>query len=70
MLEAFIGYNSGYYENDKPDTEKFLYVYAGSDPPDADRAYYVGSSKAAAETACRFSSQSEDEQDRTEAIHS
>jgi hypothetical protein len=70
MFEAFIGYNSGYYENDKRDKEKFLYAYAGSDPPDADRAYYVCSSKTAAETACWFSSRSEDEQDRAEAIHS
>ena len=70
MLKAFIGYNSGYYENDKRDTEKFLYAYVGSDHPDADRIYYVCSSKTAAETPCRFSSRSENEQDRTEAIHS
>ena len=65
MLEAFIGYNSGYYENDKRNTEKFLYADAGSDPPDANRAYNVCSSKTADETACRFSSRSADEQDRT-----
>ncbi len=70
MPEAFIGYNSGYYENDKRNTEKFLDAYAGSDPPDANRVYYVCSSKTAAETACWFSSRSADEQDRTEAIHS
>ena len=70
MLETFIGYNSDYYENDKRNKEKFLDAYAGSDNPDADRAYHVCSSKTAAETACRFSGRSSDEQDCTEAIHS
>ena len=70
MLEAFIGYNSDDYENDERDTEKSLYAYVGGDHLGADRAYYVCSSETAAETACRFSSRSEDGQDHTEAIHS
>ena len=70
MLEAFIGYNSGDHENDEQETEKSPHVYVGSDHPDADRAYYVCSSETAAENHCRFSSRSENEQDRTEALHS
>jgi hypothetical protein len=46
MLETFIGYNSGYYENDKKDTKKILHTYYGINPPNADRAYYACSSKA------------------------
>ena len=46
MLDAFIGYNSNYYENAKKDTENPLYAYIGSDPPGAVNTYYVCSSEA------------------------
>ena len=70
MLKAFIRYNSGDYDNDERDKEKFLHLYVGGDHAVADRDYNICSSETATKTACRFSSRSEDEQDRTEAIHS
>ncbi len=70
MLEAFIGYNIDDYENDEQNTKMSWQVHDGGDHLVTDHDCYVRSSETAAETACRFSSRSEDEQDRTEAIHS